>query len=152
MARILVVADSNGTAKFKPFQGKNHGGEPFWLAGKKFTITADNRVKIGKKFMEQYGFLRDDGKRALIVETGARWYADYELDAKEREELGPKNPRNGKYLLQGGNILSGKAFHKSYSGRNGERIPLDLDDEVERDVEGRIVLRPTRGRDIYGGD
>ena len=94
--KIVVVADKTGSAKVKPFVEGNHAGEAFWIGGEKFKITADNRVKLGKKFMEKNGFLRADGRRALILDTGGRWYAEGELSKEQLKQMGAKKNKNEK--------------------------------------------------------
>lgn len=145
--KILVVADKTGSAKVKPFVQGNHSGEAFWIGGEKFRITADNRVKIGKKFMEKNGFLRPDGRRALIIDTGARWYTEGELSKEQLKQLGAKDPLNGKYLVQGAKIKRGKPYEKYYSGRTGSRIPADVgtgDEALDTDT-----LEAFDSRDVY---
>lgn len=146
--KVLIVADKTGSAKVKPFTTGNHAGEPFWIGGKKFKITADNRVKIGKKFMEENGFLRADGRRALIIDTGARWYTEGELSPKQIKELGAKE-KNGKYFVQGAKIRKGKPYEKYYDKRTGSRIPADVgtaDEALETET-----LEAFDSRDIYHG-
>ncbi len=147
--RILVVSDKNGTAKVKPFNDyKDHTGEAYWIHGKIFRISAENRLKFGKKFMEKYGSLRDDGKRAFVMETGTKWLSESSLPKGAREKYGiNKRSKSDTYFVRGANVLRGKVFEKYYSGRNGQRIPVD---EVEYDENGAIKLKPMNTVDVYG--
>lgn len=150
--KIIVVADKNGTAKFKPFaENETHWLEPFWIGGEKFSISKDNRVKLGKKFMEKHGYLRADGRRALVIDTGARYYADNELTPEQREKLGVvRTSKNGKHLVQGGKIKKGKPYEKYMeTGKTGNRVPADVGTGDEAlDTES---LEAYDSRDIYTG-
>lgn len=147
--RILVVSDKNGTAKVKPFNDyKNHVGEAFWIHGKLFRVSASNRIKFGKKFMEQYGHIRDDGKRAFVMETGTKWISENSIPKDKREKYGiNRKSKFNKYFVRGANVLRGENFEKYYSGRTGQRIPVD---EVEYTDTGAIKLRPENSVDVYG--
>lgn len=146
--RILVVSDKNGTAKVKPFNDyKNHTGEAFWIHGKLFRVSAENRIKFGKKFMEQYGHLREDGKRAFVMETGTKWLPEDDLPEKTREKYGiNRKSKFNKYFVRGANVVKGDAVKKYYSGRNGDHVPVD---EVEYTDTGSIKLRPENTVDVY---
>lgn len=147
--KILVVADKNGVGHVKPFQKTEaHGGEKFWIAGKAFNVTADNRIKLGKKFMEEHGYLRADGRRALVLDTGGRHYTENELSAEQINALGAKEA-NGKYKVQGAKIRSGKPYESYYDKKNGSRLPADLgtgDESLDSET-----LEAFDSRDIYHG-
>lgn len=147
--RILVVSDKNGTAKVKPFNDyKNHAGEAYWIHGKMFRVDATNRLKFGKKFMEQYGHKRADGKHAFVMETGTKWIPEADLPEKTREKYGiNRKSKFNKYFVRGANVLKGENFEKYYSGRNGQRVPVD---EVEYTDAGAIKLKPENNVDVYG--
>lgn len=147
--KLLIVADKNGVGHVKPFQGMgSHRGEAYWIAGEKFNVSADNRIKLGKKFMEEHGFIRADGRRAVIIETGARHYSEGELSAEQLKKLGAKR-ENGKYLVQGGKLKKGKPFETYYENKNGARIPVDVGTGDEAlDTE---TLEAFDSRDIYTG-
>lgn len=105
--RILIVADKNGVGHIKAYSGPgSRFGEDFWIGGGKFRVTKDNRIKLGKKFMEKHGFLRSDGRRAIIIDTGV-WTAEHKSGAK---------------------ILTGRSLEPYYEKRNGSWIPLDIGD------------------------
>jgi hypothetical protein len=147
--RILVVSDKNGTAKVKPFNdNKNHAGEAYWIHGKTFKVSTDNRIKFGKKFMEQYGHMRNDGRRAFVMETGTKWLSTANLPKGALEKYGiKKKTKDNRYFVRGANILKGEAFEKYYGGHTGEHIPVD---EVEYGDNGAIKLRPENTVDVYG--
>lgn len=144
--RVLVVADKRGIGRVKPFTWGEHAGETFWIDNQKFRITSDNRLKLGKKFMDKHGFLRADGKRALILETGARYYAPHELTKEQIKEHSTTKSKTGKYLVQGADILSGKSFEEYYNMKTGTRVPYKVGAEEEYEI-----LKPFDGPDLYGG-
>ena len=143
--RVVVVADKNGVGKVKPFVWGDHAGEVFWVDKQKFRIMSDNRLKLGKKFMDKHGFLRADGRRALILETGARYYAPQEL-SKEQIKGHSGKSKTGKYLIQGADILKGEAFEEWYEKKTGTRVPYKVGSEEEFEI-----LKPFDGPDVYGG-
>lgn len=147
--RILVVPNKNGTAEVKPFNDyKNHAGEAYWIDGKLFRVSAKNRIKFGKKFMEKHGYMRDDGKRVFIMETGTKWLPETDLPEKTREKYGiNRKSKFNKYFVRGANILKGKNFEKYYSGRNGQSVQVD---EVDYTDTGAIKLKPENSVDVYG--
>lgn len=144
--RVLVVADKAGVGRVKPFAWGKHVGESFWIDNQKFRITTDNRVKLGKKFMDKHGFLRADGRRALILETGARYYSRNELTKEQIKDHPVKSTKTGKYLVQGARILSGKPFEEYYEYKTGTRVPEKVGAEEEYNR-----LKAFDGPDIYGG-
>lgn len=144
--RVLVVADKNGTAKFNPFVDiKKNTNHPFWIDMTPFNITTDGRVKISKKFMDEHGFLRKDGRRALILSTGARYYPENFLSAEQIKMLPGKDEKTGKYYVQGGQILTGKPFEEWYEKKTGEIIP----ERVGRGEDYKI-LEAYDSPDVYG--
>ena len=144
--RVLVVADKNGTAKFNPFVDiKRTTNHPFWLDRTPFNVTKDGRVKISKKFMDEHGFLRKDGRRALILSTGARYYPEQELSLEQIKRLPGKDPATGKYYVQGGEILTGKPFEEYYEGKTGDIIPKSVGSG-----EDYTILEAYDSPDIYG--
>lgn len=143
--RVVVVADKRGVGKVKPFTWGGHAGEAFWVDNQKFKITADNRLKLGKKFMDKHGFLRADGRRALILETGARYYTPHEL-SKEQIKGHAGKSKTGKYLVQGAEVLKGKPFEEWYEKKTGTRVPYKVGSEEDFDI-----LKPFDGPDVYGG-
>lgn len=144
--RVLVVADKNGTAKFNPFVDiKKNTKHPFWIDMTPFNITSDGRVKISKKFMDEHGFLRKDGRRALILSTGARYYPENFLSAEQIKMLPGKDEKTGKYYVQGGQILTGKPFEEWYEKKTGEIIP----ERVGRGEDYKI-LEAYDSPDVYG--
>lgn len=135
--RILIVADNNGIGHVKPFQGcGNHQGEAFWIGGKKFTVSQDNRIKLGKMFMEKHGFVRSDGRRAIIIDTGFWQYRPEELYYDMIEQLGAEC-KDGVYRVRGARIETGKAFEPYYEKENGSRIPMDVG--TGDHVYGRLI-------------
>lgn len=138
--RILVVSGKNGTAKVKPFNDlENHAGEAFWIHGKFFKVSSENRITFGKKFMEEHGVLRTDGKRAFVLETGTKWLGSSEYpEAKRKKYKETRLSQYDTYFVRGGNILTDKDF--DYSGRTG-----DLVDPVRS-----RKLRPENTADYYG--
>ena len=144
--RVLVVADKRGVGRVKTFTWGEHAGETFWIDNQKFRITSDNRLKLGKKFMDKHGFLRADGKRALILETGARYYRRDELTKEMVEDYSGKKSETGKYLFQGAKILSGEPFEEWYDKKTGTRVPYKVGAEEEYET-----LKPFDGPDVYGG-
>lgn len=143
--RVVVVADKTGVGRVKPFANGNHAGEAFWVDKQKFKITSDNRLKLGKKFMDKHGFLRSDGRRALILETGARYYASHELSQEQIKGHAGKS-KTGKYLVQGAQMLKGKPFEEWYEKKTGTRVPYKVGSEEDYDI-----LKPFDGPDVYGG-
>lgn len=143
--RVVVVADKRGVGRVKPFAWGDHAGENFWVANSKFRITSDNRLKLGKRFMDKHGFLRSDGRRAVILETGARYYTPREL-SKEQIKGHSGKSKTGKYLIQGAEILTGEPFEKYYEYKTGTRVPYKVGSEEKYDI-----LKPVDGPDIYGG-
>lgn len=143
--RVVVVADKSGVGKVKPFTWGEHAGESFWVDKQKFRIMSDNRLKLGKKFMDKHGFLRADGRRALILETGARYYAPHELSKEQIKEHSGKS-KTGKYLVQGAQILKGEPFEEWYEKKTGTRVPYKVGSEEDYDI-----LKPFDGPDVYGG-
>lgn len=143
--RVVVVADKTGVGKVKPFTWGEHAGETFWVDKQKFRIMSDNRLKLGKKFMDKHGFLRSDGRRALILETGARYYAPHEL-SKEQIKGHSRKSKTGKYLVQGAEILKGEPFEEWYEKKTGTRVPYKVGSEEDYDI-----LKPFDGPDVYGG-
>lgn len=144
--RVVVVADKSGVGRVKPFAWGEHGGESFWVNKQKFRITSDNRLKLGKKFMDKHGFLRSDGKRALILETGARYYTRNELTKEQIKDYRGKKSKTGKYLVQGADILSGEPFEEWYEKKTGTRVPYKVGAEEKYEI-----LKPVDGPDLYGG-
>lgn len=144
--RVVVVADKTGVGKVKPFTWGEHAGQAFWVDKQKFKITADNRLKLGKKFMDKHGFLRADGRRALILETGARYYAPHELSTEQIKEHPGKDSKTGKYYVQGAQILKGEPFEEWFEKKTGTRVPYKVGSEEDYDI-----LQPYDGPDVYGG-
>jgi hypothetical protein len=95
--------------------------------------------------MEKHGFLRSDGKRALILETGARYYAPRELNKEQIDGHAGKS-KTGKYLVQGAEILSGEPFNEWHEKKTGTRVPYKVGSEEDYDI-----LKPFDGPDVYGG-
>lgn len=143
--RVLVVADKNGTAKFNPFVDIKRTNQPFWIARTPFNVTKDGRVKISKKFMDEHGFLRKDGRRALILSTGARYYPEQELFPEQIKMLPEKDPKTGKYYVQGGQILAGEPFEPYYEGKTGDIIKQSVGSK-----EDYTILQAYDSPDIYG--
>lgn len=124
--RILIVADKNGVGHVKPFGGLgNHQGEAFWIGSKKFTVSGDNRIKLGKKFMNEHGFTRSDGRKAIIIDTGFWQYRPDELYGDQMEQLGVQRINNV-YCVRGARLETGKAFEPYYENENGSRVPMDV--------------------------
>lgn len=144
--RVLVVADKAGVGRVKPFAWGKHGGESFWIDNQKFRIMSDNRLKLGKKFMDKHGFLRADGRRALILETGARYYEKHELSKEQIKDRPVKSSKTGKYLIQGADILTGEPFEEWYDMKTGTRVPYKVGAEEEYNI-----LKAFDGPDLYGG-
>lgn len=144
--RVLVVADKRGVGQVKPFAWGDHAGEDFWVNNSKFRITSDNRLKLGKKFMDKHGFLRADGKRALILETGARYFSINELPKEVKEKHRGKRSKAGSYLIQGAEILNGEPFEEWYDHKTGTRVPYKVGSEEEYGI-----LKPLDGPDLYTG-
>lgn len=141
--RVLVVADKRGVGRVKPFAWGDHAGEDFWVANSKFRISSDNRLKLGKRFMDKHGFLRSDGRRAVILETGARYFKSHELP-KETHKV--KRSKTGSYLVQGAEILTGEPFEEYYEYKTGTRVPYKVGSEEEYNI-----LKPVDGPDLYKG-
>ena len=120
--RILVVSGKNGTAKVNPFNdSQDHAGEPFYIHGKFFKVSSENRITFGKKYMEEHGLLRGDGKRAFVLETGTKWLSSSEYPAAKRKKYkDTRVSRYDTYFVRGGNILTVEDF--DYSGRTGDLI------------------------------
>lgn len=144
--RVLVVADKRGIGQVKPFGWGDHAGEDFWVDNSKFRITSDNRLKLGKKFMDKHGFLRSDGRRAVILETGARYFSINELPKEYKEKYRGRRSKSGSYLVQGAEILSGEPFEEWYDYKTGTRVPYDVGSEEDIDI-----LKPVDGPDLYTG-
>lgn len=143
--RVLVVADKNGTAKFNPFVDiKKVTDHPFWIAETPFNITSDGRVKISKKFMDEHGYLRKDGRRALILSTGARYYPEQDLLPEQIKLLPGKDTKTGKYYVQGGQILSGKPFEEYYEKKTGDIVPQSVGKD-----EDYTILEAYDSPDVY---
>lgn len=144
--RVLVVADKSGVGRVKPFAWGDHAGEEFWIDKTKFRVTSDNRIKLGKRFMDKYGFLRSDGRRAIILETGARYFSINDLPKELKVDRPKKVSEKGSYLVQGAEILSGEPFEKWYEKKTGDRVPYKVG--AEEDYE---ILKAFDGPDLYTG-
>lgn len=148
--RVIVTSRKDGRGLVKPFLlGTVHTGEPFWVGGKMLTVTKDNRVYIPKEIMEKHGYLRKDGTRALIVETGGR-YVD-KLDENNKVVINPETGKPFRVKVQGGDILKGKTLEKYLkTGKTGDRIPAEtVSDAVEKgDLK---ILKAKDGTDLYIG-
>lgn len=144
--RVLVVADKRGIGQVKPFAWGEHAGEDFWVNKQKFRITSDNRLKLGKKFMDKHGFLRSDGRRAVILETGARYFTGHELPKEFKEKHRGKKSKDGSYLVQGAKILSGEPFEEWYEKKTGSRVPFKVGSEEDYEI-----LKAVDGPDLYRG-
>lgn len=144
--RVVVVADKSGVGRVKPFAWGSHAGEEFWIDNTKFRITSDNRLKLGKKFMDKHGFLRSDGRRAIIIETGARYFRSHELPKEMKEKPRGKRSEQGSYLIQGAEILSGEPFEEWYDHKTGTHVPYNVGAEEEYEI-----LKPLDGPDLYTG-
>lgn len=96
--------------------------------------------------MDKHGFLRSDGRRAIILETGARYFTSHELPKEYKETRPEKRSKQGSYLIQGAEILSGEPFEEWYDYKTGTRIPYNVGSEEEYDI-----LKPVDGPDLYKG-
>lgn len=69
MRNIVVVARDDGRGELYPFkfQHKNHVGEIFKIADYVFEVGEQNRVTIPAEIMNEFGFVRKDGKRAFVI-------------------------------------------------------------------------------------
>lgn len=73
MRNIAVVADADGRGVVFPFKysSNKHVGELFFINNHGFEIEKSNKITIPRKYMAEWGYLRQDGKRAfVIVPTG----------------------------------------------------------------------------------
>lgn len=149
---ILVVANEDGYAKYYPFvAGTNHEDETFWIAGYRFIVNSDNSVLLGEKFMKDYGYVRPDGKRALILKAYGRYFPMryegevYEQDNKWLEKYTTVDPVKGGRYVQGARILYGKSFEKSYWKISGSNVTINQITSVDlRTVEPlhKVVHEP----------
>lgn len=129
--KMLVVADEDGVARYYPFVADSkHAGERFRIAGNMFVVRSDNSIHLPQKFMEEYGFLRPDGRRALILEAYGKYYPvkykgrgyvgeEWRKINQWLEEFAPVDPVKGKRYVQGAKIWYGKSIEEYYSGLNG---------------------------------
>ena len=124
---ILVVANPYGYAKYYPFIGGTyHVGEVFWIAGEKFKVGSDNSILLGKEFMKDYGYVRPDGKRALILKAYGRYFpmrAENEEDNEWLEKYTTVT-KGGRYV-QGARILYAKSLEKSYWKISGSNVQIN---------------------------
>lgn len=130
--RVIVTSRKDGRGLVKPFAGdKDHSGEPFFIGNEELTIGKDNRVYIPRRIMDSLGFLRADGSRAVVLETGAT-----HLEGE---------------LIQGGDILSAESLSNYLErGKTGDRIPLEPISKAVEEGDLRI-LKATDRTDLYIG-
>ena len=148
--RILVVSNKKGSATVKPFNdSKDHAGEPFWVHGKILKVGKDNRITIGKNFMEERGFLRPDGRRVFVMETGIKWLTPDQFPERKRGKYKPtrKSKLDDTHFVHGANIKTGKLYEKYYSGQTGDRLPVT---DVEYTEDGDVKLVPEDSVYTYG--
>lgn len=144
MYKLLVVADEDGTAKYSPFVvGSNHKGEAFWIAGQKFKVKRDNSIHLGKKFMKEYGYVRPDGRRALILESFGHWYPERYKGCNYKElndwlkKLAPLDPVRNQRYVQAAKIWYGKSIEECYLGSNDDMVLID-----QRLYEDLVYVHP----------
>lgn len=138
--RILVVSNKDGRTTVNPFKdNKNHAGEPFWIHGKIFKVSSDNRITFGRNFMEKHGILRADGKRVFVLETGFNWLTPEQFPEQKRAKYKPtRKSKLDSYFVHGGNIKTGEPYEKYYSGYSGKCLPA-IDVEYAKDGDVKLV-------------
>lgn len=72
MTYLIAVAGKNGRAAIKPYKPGtgDHRGTPFLIGDVKIKTEPGDIVTIPKRVFEKYGYLRSDGKRALVLDAG----------------------------------------------------------------------------------
>lgn len=147
--RFIVTSTKDGRGVVKPFiSGPSHAGEPFWIGNELLTVTKDNRIYIPKEIMEAHGFLRKDGTRALILETGGRYINKID---NGKLVINPETGKPFRVKLQGADILKSESLDKYLkTGKTGDRIPAEaVSDAVEKgDLK---ILKATDQTDLYIG-
>lgn len=135
MSRFVVTARKDGRGLVRPFvDGKTHAFEDFWLHGVlkdgedvPLEVTKDGRVYIPRAIMTEFGTLLSNGRRALVLETGAT-----HLEGE---------------FISGADILQSPAITDFLkTAKTGDRVP---DSVISEDVENLKILKPRDGVDLY---
>lgn len=135
MTRFVVTARKDGRGLVRPFvDGKTHAFEDFWLHGVfkdgedvPLEVTKDGRVYIPRAIMNEFGTLLSNGRRALVLETGAT-----HLEGE---------------FISGADILQSPAITDFLkTAKTGDRVP---DSVISEDVENLKILKPRDGVDLY---
>lgn len=135
MSRFVVTARKDGRGLVRPFiDGKTHAFEDFWLHGVlkdgedvPLKVTKDGRVYIPQAIMDEFGTLLNNGRRALVLETGATHV-------------------EGEFI-SGADILQSPAISDFLkTAKTGDRVP---DSIVSEDIDQLKILKPRDGVDLY---
>lgn len=135
MSRFVVTARKDGRGLVRPFiDGKTHAYEDFWLHGvlkdgedSPLEVTKDGRVYIPRAIMEEFGTLLSNGRRALVLETGAT-----HIDGE---------------FISGADILQSPSITDFLrTAKTGDRVP---DSVVGKNIDELKILKPRDGVDLY---